>query len=78
MHAKLARLAQDVVVNVGDIAHAQGAVAEVTQPPLEYVVNQVDRRVTEMGRVVGRDPAGVHRDDLARRERDNLTTSCVV
>ena len=34
MHAELARLAQDVVVDVGYVAHAQGSVAEIAQAPL--------------------------------------------
>ena len=78
MHAELAGLAQDVVVDVGDVAHAQGPVAEVAQAPLQYVVDHVDSCMAEMRRVVGRDPTGVHRDDLARCERDDLATSSVV
>ena len=45
--------------------------AEVAQAPLEDVVGDVDRGVTEMGGVVGRDAAGVHRHDRSRFERDD-------
>ncbi len=78
VHAELAGLAQDVVVDIGDVAHAQRPVAEIAQAPLQHVVSQVYRCVAEMRRVIGRDPARVHRDNLARRERDNLATSSVV
>ena len=50
--AELARLAQDVVVDVGDVADAPGLVAEVPEPPLQDVEGQVDRGVAEMGGVV--------------------------
>ena len=42
--AELAGLAQDVVVDVGDVAHAARLVPEVAQPPLEDVEGQVDLR----------------------------------
>src|SRR5690606_41472266 len=70
--AQLARLAEDVVVDVGDVADAPGLVAPVAQPPLQDVVGQVGGRVPDVRRVVGRDAAGVHGDDPAGRERDDL------
>ena len=78
VHAELARLTQDVVVDVGYVADAKRLVAEVPQPPLQHVVGQVDRGVAEMGRVIGRNPAGVHRDHFARSEGDDLAPSSVV
>ena len=50
VHAELAGLAQDVVVDVGDVAHAAGLVAEVAQPPLQHVVGEVGRRRGRGGR----------------------------
>ena len=44
VHAELAGLAQDVVVDVGDVAHAARVVPEVAQPPLEDVEGQVHLR----------------------------------
>ena len=72
VHAELAGLAEDRVVDVGDVAHAARLVAEVAEPALEHVVGDVDRGVAEVGRVVRRDAARVHRDDRARLERDDL------
>ena len=42
--AQLAGLAQQVVVDVGDVAHAAGLVAAVPQPALEHVVDHVTWR----------------------------------
>ena len=64
--AELAGLAEDVVVDVGDVAHAAGVVAPVAQAPLEDVVGEVDRGVADVGGVVRRDAARVHGDDRAR------------
>ena len=44
VHAELSGLAQDVVVDVGDVAHALGLVPEVAKPPLEDVVGEVRPR----------------------------------
>ena len=70
--AELARLAEDRVVDVGDVAHAARLVAEVAQAALEHVVGDVHGGVAEVGRVVRRDAARVHRDDRARLEGDDL------
>ena len=72
VHAELAGLAEDRVVDVGDVAHAAGLVAEVAQPPLQDVVGDVDGGVAEVGGVVRRDAARVHRDDRPRLERHDL------
>ena len=61
-HTELPRLREDRVVDVGDVAHHPHLVAELFEPPGEQVVRQVRRGVAEMRRVVGRDPADVHRD----------------
>ena len=44
VHAELAGLAQQVVVDVGDVAHAAGLVAEVAEAALQHVVGEVRRR----------------------------------
>ncbi len=72
VHAHLAGLAQQVVVDVGDVAHAQGAVADVAQPALEDVVEEVGGGVADVGGVVRRDAARVHGDDRPRREVEHL------
>ena len=64
VHAELLRLAQQRVVDVGDVAHAARVVAEIAEAALQHVVGDVDRRVTEVRRVVRRDAARVHRDEL--------------
>ena len=51
--AELAGLAQDVVVDVGDVAHALRLVAEVAQPPLQHVVGDVGGGVAEVGASYG-------------------------
>ncbi len=47
---ELARLAQDVVVDVGDVAHQPRFVAEVDEPPLQDVEGQVHLGVARRGR----------------------------
>ena len=78
VHAQRSGLAQDVVVHVGDVAHAAGLVAPVTQPPLQHVVGQVGGGVTQVGGVIGRDPARVHRDDRPHLEGHDLAGDRVV
>ena len=78
VHAELAGLAQDVVVDVGDVADALGLVAQVPQPALQHVVGQVGGGVAEVGGVVRRDAAGVHRHDRARLERHHRPPGGVV
>ena len=72
VHAELARLAQDVVVDVGDVAHQPGLVPEVAQPSLQDVEGQVHLGVPDVGGVIGRDAARVHRDDGPGVEGDDL------
>ncbi len=76
--AELPGLAQDVVVDVGHVAHAAGFVAGVAQPALEHVEGQVDEGVAQVGRIVGRDPAAVHGDDRSGVEREDATAGGVV
>ena len=78
LHAELAGLAQDVVVDVGDVAHALGVVAQVAQPALQHVVGQVGGGVAQVGGVVRGDAAGVHRDQRAGLERDQRLPGRVV
>ena len=72
VHAELAGLAQDVVVDVGDVAHAPGLVAAVAETTLEDVVGEVGGGVTEVAGVVGRDAARVHEHDRAGLEGHDL------
>jgi hypothetical protein len=76
--ADLPGLAQHVVVDVGDVAHALGLVAEVAQPALEDVVEHVGRRVPHVGGVVRRDAARVHLHERARLEGDHRLAGGVV
>ena len=50
--AELARLRQDRVVDVGDVAHHAHLVAELLEPADEQVVGEVGGGVAEVGRVV--------------------------
>ena len=52
VHAELARLGEQRVVDVGDVAHALDGVARVDQTALQHVVRDERRRVPEMGGVV--------------------------
>ena len=52
VHAELPGLAQDVVVDVGDVAHAPRLVPGVLQAPLQHVEVEVDGGVPEVRRVV--------------------------
>ena len=78
VHAELAGLAQDVVVDVGDVAHAPGLVAGVAQPALQHVEIEVDGGVTEVRGVVGRDAARVHRHQRPGLEGHHLAARRVV
>ena len=60
VHPELAGLGEERIVDVGDVADALHRVATVDQPALQHVVGDERRRVTEMRRVVRRDPARVH------------------
>ncbi len=61
VHTELAGLGEQRVVDVGHVAHALHRVAHVDQPSLQHVVGDERGRVTEMGGVVRRDAARVHR-----------------
>ena len=77
-HAELARLGQDRVVDVGDVAHHAHLVAELLEAADQEVVGEVLRRVPEVRRVVGRDPAHVHPHRVRRVERHDLAPRGVV
>jgi hypothetical protein len=66
--AELAGLAEDRVVDVGDVADEPDLVAAVDEAALEHVVGDVHRGVPEVGGVVRRDAARVHRHDGPRLE----------
>ena len=78
VHAELAGLGEQRIVDVGDVAHARHAVAEVDQPALQHVVGEVRRRMAEVGGVVRRDPARVHQHVLGRLERHHRLAGGVV
>ena len=46
-HAELARLREDRIVDVGDVAHHAHLVAEVFEPARQQVVGEIRRGVTE-------------------------------
>ena len=75
---ELPGLAQDVVVDIGDVSHALGVVPEVAEPPLQDVIGQIRRGVSHVRRVVRGDPAGVHLHDRPGLERDDRPASGVV
>jgi hypothetical protein len=75
---ELTGLAEDVVVDIGHVAHTTGLVPEVSQTPLEDVEGQVDLGVTEVGRVIRCDPARVQGHQLTRLERDHRPAGRVV
>ena len=66
------------VVDVGDVLDVGDLVAGVAQHALQHVVGQVGGRVAEVGGVVGRDAADVHRRGGAGRERPDLVAGGVV
>ena len=55
--AEFASFAQEVVVDVGDIANAPRLVTEVTQPALQDVEGEVHLGMSEVRRVIRSDPA---------------------
>ena len=71
--ATFARDAQDVVIDVGDVAHAPHREAGVAEAAVEHVEDVIDERVAEVRRVVRRDAADVDADPSAPRlEGDHL------
>jgi len=78
VHTELTGLAQDVVVDIGDVAHALGRVPEVPQPSLQDVVGDVGGGVAHVAGRVRRDATRVHRHRRARLERHHLLTGGVV
>src|SRR5438094_2350027 len=56
----LRRAADDLVVDIGNIAHISQRIAACTQPALYYVEHDHHSRMPEMAEVVRRDPAHVH------------------
>ena len=63
----LARDTQDVVIDVGDVAHAAHRDTGVTEAPVEHVEHVIDECMTEVRRVVRRDAADVDADAPAPR-----------
>ena len=78
VHTELTGFGQYRVVDIGDVADAAGLVPKVAQPPLQDVVGDVGGGMPEVGGVIGRDAAGVHRDHRPRREGHDLAAGGVV
>ncbi len=78
VHAELAGLAQDVVVDVGDVAHALRLVPGVAQAALQHVEVEVHGGVPQVRRVVRGDAARVHGHERPGLERHHLATRRVV
>jgi len=75
---KIPGLAEDAVVDVGDVADEFDAVAQFFEPSDQQVVGQVGVGVPQMGRVVGCDAADIDRHFFARLEGDRRVARCVV
>ena len=75
---ELARLGQDRVVDVGDVADHAHLVPEILQAADQQVVGEVRRGVAEVRRVVRRDAAHVHAHRLRRLERHDRASCRVV
>ena len=75
---ELACLAQYVVIDVGDVPHALCLMAQIAQAPLQHVVGHIHRRVSDVCRVIGCDPTGVHRHYLTRGKRHYLSARGVI
>ena len=77
-NSQLTGLAEEVVVDIGDVADTQRAMADVAKAALQDVVQHVGGGVAHVGGVVGRDPARVHGDDRAGPEFGDLAAGGVV
>ena len=66
--AALERALDDLVVDVGDVAHVGDAIAERLQPALHHVERHHEPRVAHVAEVVDRDAADVQAD-VARLDR---------
>ncbi len=78
VHTELAGLAQDVVVDVGDVAHALRLVPGILQAALEHVEVEVHGGMSEVRGVIRRDAARVHRHERAGLEGHHLPARRVV
>ena len=58
---------QDVVIDVGDVAHTSHRDSGVAEAAMEHVEHVIDEGVAEVRRVVRRDAAHVHADPPAPR-----------
>ncbi len=78
--ARLARLAQHVVVDIGQVLDIGDVMAQVLQVPMEHVEAEVGERVPQVAGVVGGDAADVEPDRPVPdgRERVAPTSSGVV
>jgi hypothetical protein len=63
---------EDRIVDIGDVSDEFHFVAKIFEPADQEVIGEVCVRVTEVGRVVGRDATDIHPDLGARLERDDL------
>ena len=72
--AALERALDDLVVDVGDVAHVGDAVADAPQPALDDVERHHEARVAHVAVVVDGDAADVHAD-VARLDRREASRS---
>jgi hypothetical protein len=68
----LERAADDLVVNIRDVAHVGHLVTERAQPPLHDVEHDHHARVTDMAIVVYGHPADVHPYDAILQRHESL------
>ena len=69
---------EERIVDVGDVLHVMHVVSEVSPQPVNQIERQIGGGVTEMGGVVGRDPADVHGGRRPGRDRAHLAVGGVV
>ena len=78
VHAELACLREQRVVDVGHVAHALDRATRVDESPDEHVISEEGEGVPEMCGVVRRDTADVHLHLVSWREVDDFSAGGVV
>ena len=68
----LARAADRFVIHVRDIHHAMNLVTAQLEMSLQQIFEDVGAIISDVGETVNRRPAGVHSDQLVRRQRTKL------
>ena len=60
--AHFLRFAQDIIINIGDILHIAHSMPPIFQIAHENIVDDISKRMTKMGRIVGCNPTDVERN----------------